>query len=346
MNSELGMALQAEMDALKDKASDLDYTLMGDEEKQFFKFRKPIHDPLVTGYNYLFVTAPDLPIDAGASSLRQGPANASFFDTGVSGNAKEILERNRRMLQIAGSSMYTNEMVKWLAGAHGDQFIPILTNRARSYTSSDEVLNTMDYAETWNRYKIILGTSAKDSRISGVLTINYQEDQFLTIMKMHKLWFTYIEKAFLGECISGGVLLSDDMMDNMQRTIDYMSSVYMFSTLPDGETLTHWSKYTGILPVKGPWSEFTSEDGGKQELKDSIPIDYQFTFKESMTLDVLRDFNLLQAFAEINDPKGDYFVNSVIDISKTPINKARPYIAKAPQYEGKNLFKLVMPETK
>jgi hypothetical protein len=337
MNSELGVAYLNELKSLGKKSSDLDFLVHGDEVKEFFKFRKPIHDPLVTGYNYLFITAPDLPIDAAATSLIQGAPT----------NAKAILERNRRMLGIAGSSMYTNDMVRTLAGAAGDQFIPLFTNRARSYTYSDEVLNTMDYAETWNRYKIVVGTSGKDARISGQLVVNYQEDQYLTIMKMHQLWFDYIEKAFLGECISGGVLLSDDMMNNQNRTIDYMSSIYMFSTLPDGETLTHWSKYTGILPSKNPWSEFTSEDGGKQEVKDSVPIEYQFTFREVMKLDILRDFNLLQAHADINKPTKEFFTNSIIDMDKTPINKNRPYIARTgkDQHEGRHLFKLVMPDT-
>lgn len=315
-----------------------------DETKVFEKYRKPIENPLVIGYNYLFVTAPDLAISRYASSLM------STGGSGFSTAASSILERNLRALQLDGaSSIYTEAMIDWLTGK-GDQFIPLLTNRAASYVMSDTVLGTMDYAETWNRYKIVLGTSAKDSRISGNLTVNYQEDDFMTIMKLHHLWITYIEKCFIGDVVSGGVLLSSDYMSNETRTIDYMSSMYEFTVSPDGETLMYWCKYTGLFPVKCPWSEFTSEDGGA-DVKKFVPVEYQFTYKEEMTLDVLSDFNLLQSSSSnsINKPTGNNFSGSNVVISASSVTAGRPFVVpitnNSSNFEGRRMHKLVMPES-
>jgi hypothetical protein len=180
------------------------------------------------------------------------------------------------------------------------------------------------------------------------MTINLMEDQWTTMLRMHKLWFEYIEKCFIGECISGGVLLSKDLMDNAKRTVDYLVSIYMFSTLPDGETLTHWNRVTGALPTKLPWSEFTSEDGGKQEIKSTINIEYAYTYREEMKLEVLRDFNLLASRADIEQPAGKFYTGSSSQNPDTiKVNDDRPRIIKIPnsfdKANNRSLYRLAMP---
>ena len=319
---------------------DLNYTLDRDEMKRFWRFRRPINDPLVTGYNYVFVTAPELPFTT------QSPSFAGIVhQAGVSG----IIQKNTRVLGLPGNgntSIYSNDIVSMLAGEGPGLFMPILSNRCVNFIASDEVLNTMDYSETWNKYKMVLGTTAKDSRIGPTFAINYMEDQYLTIMKIHKLWIEYVEKVFIGDCISGGVLLTDDLMSNEKRTIDYMVSVYFFQTAPDGETLTYWSRATGCFPVKVPWGELTSEDGGKQDLKTSIPIEYQASYKEDMRIEILRDFNLLQGGPGPSSPKGGYWTGNFI--SGLPgVGGDKPRIERVTNaqknYEGVPLFRLVMP---
>lgn len=327
--------------SLGENRSDLDFlNTKGDEQREFFRFRRPLGDPLTTGFNYIFVTAPELPITAGSTSFATAPgANRA--------NAiKQILTQNQRILGLHNQSLFPREVQEWLSGAHNDQFIPILTNRSVGSVASDEILNTIDYAETYNRYKIVLGTSAKDSRISGTMTIPYQEDSDLTILKLHKLWQLYIEKVYTGECTPGGVLLSQDMMSNEKRTIDYMVSIYLFSVLPDGETLNYWCKFTGCLPVKMPWSEFTSEDGN-HEVKSSVPIEYQFTYKEDLTLDVLRDFNLTSSFKGLEAMDKNLFQGSVVDVEAAAVPANRPRVERiknVKEYENKVRYRLVFPD--
>lgn len=309
----------------------LDYLTKRDENKRFWQNRKVLLDPLTTGYHYMFVTSPELPISYTSPSLIGGNPAA----------AKSALDYNRKALNIDGVSIYNDHIVNSLAGSENN-FIPMLTNRSLSIVASDDVLNTIDYSETWNKYKIMLGNTAKDSRISGNFSINYAEDSALTIMKMHKLWMDYIEKAFMGECVSGGVLLGNDLMSNEKRTIDYVVSVYHFSTMPDGETLTHWCRYTGVFPIKTPWSEFTSEDSNA-EIKRSIPIEYQFSYKEDMSVYVLRDFNLLQGSSNWL-PNANLYTGGNVNLGSVAENKPRiiqqsNYVANT----GEKRFKLLFP---
>jgi hypothetical protein len=313
------------------------------EFTDFWKYRRPILDPLTTGYQYVFFTAPEMPLHSQSPSLNVGGAGASA--------AGQILAQNARVLGLpgAGDSIYSDSMVKMLGGVDG-AFMPLFSNRAAGIVTQDEILNSIDYSETWNRYKIVLGTSGKDSRIAGNFAINFYDDADATMMKIHKLWFEYIEKAFIGECVSGGVLLSGDLLDNSLRTIDYMSSVFMFTVGPDGETLIHWSKMTGVYPTKVPWGEFTSDDGNI-DIKKTIPIEYQSSYKEDMRIEILRDFNLLNSSpstSSLMNHKGQYFTNSGAGIGSG--SSSRPRIEKVgineADHRGTPRFKLVLPETK
>ena len=327
---------------------DVDYFHNSRNEQDLFWFnRRHTEDPLVTGYNYLFITAPELPIHSGSPSLT-GRYDSQRVSNISSGGAGDILQHNIKMLNLpsesggAGNTIYSDYIVRCLAGLR--PFIPILTNRATSYVMSDEVLGTIDYSETWNRYKIVLGTTGKDSRISGNFTINFMEDNFLTIMKLHRLWTEYIEKVFMGDCVSGGVLLSGDMLDNNIRTIDYMCSVYQFAVQPDGETLIHWCRYTGVMPTKVPWSELTSEDGSI-DIKKAVPIEYQFSYKEDMSMYVLRDFTLLSGGTGLNSAQGGFFTGGDVSIPRSPSSDTNPSVIYAGQDDRTKMpiYKLVFP---
>lgn len=338
-STELGLEFEQYMNSLPQYSpkpgstkEDVDYVDKTRNEQDYFWFNRKIkEDPLVVGYNYIFVTAPQLPIHSTSPSLT-GP------------KAGDILAHNAGILNLpsSGDSIYNEFILKTLAG--GEPLIPLFTNRALSAVMSDEVMATLDYSETWNRYKIVLGTTAKDSRISGTFTINYLEDTHITIMKMHRLWIEYIEKAFMGDAISGGILLDTDMLSNARRTIDYMSSVYQFAVQPDGETIIHWCRYTGCFPTKVPWGELTSEDGSI-DIKKTVPIEYQFSYKEDMSMHVLRDFNLL-AGSDLSNVTGDYYMGAKVRVGGSE-NGRIPAVVSAGKdpFTQMPTYKLIFPKT-
>ena len=278
----------------------------GKEYTTIFVDKKAISELPVNGINQVFFTAPELGLrkDSFASNEVVSPA--------------ACVENNARILKLPMSdskisSIYTHEMIDTLAGKKG-AFMNIFTNRAASLPASAEQLGSIDYSETWNKYKMVLGTSTKDSKISGNFEILFKEDANLSMIKIHKLWIDYIENVFMGRCISPCATKSD-MASVQSAVIDYMVSVYVFSLRPDGKTIQYWAKYTGVFPTKNPYEVFASEHGQFDNIS-RISMDYQFSYKEDMDIAILRDFNLLSLKpSQITNPIGNYFDEAPVDIA-------------------------------
>lgn len=295
------------------------------EFNDFFLDRRALNDPAHAGYNYAFFTAPELAL------------SSSRF--GNSGNTGMLMQTNGKFLKLPGygDSIYTDEIVKMLSG-DGGTFMKLFSNRAFSYPASSEVLDTLDYSETWNKYKISLGTSSKDSKISGNFEMRFREDQNLTITKCAKLWTNYIEALFLGNCISRYATYGT-MGDTQNAIIDYLASMYMFTVRPDGKTLQYWAKYTGVFPNKLPYDIFQSEDGEPRIVSD-VSIDFQFSYKEDMDIAILRDFNLLQDPGNLDKYTGQYYDSNSVSIGSP---SGFPSIGKTKsQIDGRTLFELRM----
>ena len=67
------------------------------------------------------------------------------------------------------------------------------------------------------------------------------------------------------------------------------SSIYYFLLKPDGRTLTYWAKYTGVIPISVPHSALSYKIGIETNVEFSI--NYIYSFKEEMGLDILHEFN-------------------------------------------------------
>jgi hypothetical protein len=298
-----------------------------------FNHRYPIENPLITGYNYIFFTCPRLSL-----------IESQFNTSNIGELSSDYYKNNSRQLGLPlndNDSIYDKNIITALAGGGGlYKFIPLLTNCAVKYSATDEKLDTMDYAETWNKFKIVIGTSNQDSRLAGTFQIEYMEDDELHIMKLHKLWCNYIEKVFLGDVVSIAALKAigtDGAGAFSTGVIDYMTSMYHFSTLPDGKTLQYWCKYTGVFPTTNPFSNFTSDDG-TSNISSSVPIEYQYSFKEEMKIHILEDFNIVSSNnSKRYDPKDtdvNYFEHSSVKlreiaeyprIIKTPITDTKAF---------------------
>lgn len=251
------------------------------------------YDPATTGYIYVFFTTPTLALD---TTLLSGNPNADA-----------IVEANKRFLKLptdTHSSIYSNDMVEALSGKKS-LFLKILSNRIRSAPAENIELESTEYGETYNRYRIMIGTTTKDSRVGGTIDIQFNEDNMLTITKMMKLWIDYIEGVYRGECYSkyAGIM---NFATSQSASIDYMCSIYTFTTMADGATLLHWSKYTGCFPMTIPTGDFQSEDGDVNVI-DKVNIKFQFAFKEDLDIAILRDFNAVATGGQLNNLKIDKF---------------------------------------
>jgi hypothetical protein len=306
------------------KELDYTYSREGREFSDYFIDRKALPEAVTVGYTYVFFTAPELALN---SSRFTGSSNSAYLSSS-----------NSRFLKLPGSgdSIYNDAIVNMLTGDSGT-FMKLLFNRVASAPASNITLDTLDYSETWNKYKIPIGTSTKDSKIGGNFEIQFREDPELQIMKTIKLWTDYIEGLFMGDVISAFATASS-LSDSQSAIIDYMSSVYTFSVLPDGKTLQHWSKYTGVFPTKQPYDIFASDDGDIKVI-ERVGIDFQFAYKEDMDITILRDFNLLAGgnASNLTNYTGNYYDSNSVNIGGSStypsITKATSVINNRPLYE-------------
>ena len=301
----------------------LNFLRYRNEFTNYYRDRRPTSDPLVTGYQYTFFTAPELSLDTNDSKYR------------------EIVANNRSILNISGLTIYNQDIIDMLSGKY--PFMPVFTNRCASSITSDESLTTIDYGETFNKYKLVIGTTTKDSKIGGSFTLNLHEDSDLIMLKLHKLWVEYIDRCFMGDVIPiSSASSASDLLSNSKRTIDYVVSIFQFSTLPDGETLSHWCRYVGVFPTKIPYGEFTVEDGSF-DIKKTLPFEYNFSYKEDLSIYTLNDFNLISSGEDLSVSKKSSYTGAKIESLMYNTNKDVPRIVESGSGINKK-FKLIFPE--
>lgn len=313
------------------------------EFKDFFLYRSQYADPLVTGYNYLFFTAPELNI-------------SKVNMTGTSKLIDDIIAANTNFLKIknGGASVdshYSPEMVESLAGIRGT-FLKFLTNRARSTPGANVTLDTIDYAETWNNYKILLGTTTKASRVAGTFDISFMEDSTLRTTRFFNLWVNYIEALWLGDVIGRYASTAEKYSNNLSpesgSAIDYVASMYQFNLAPDGRTINYYAKYTGIFPTGVPLDVFQSTDG-EHELVQNVNIPFAFSYKEDLNPAILKEFNILSNAAhngkDMVNPTGDAYDDNGVNIGSLQADLATGVVKHKNSITGEDEYHLILRES-
>lgn len=295
-------------DTIFDELKNLDYSSYNSSKEfaNFFIDKKALPEVPVTGFQYVFFTAPEL-----------GLTRARFDTKASKSNVASLIENNGNELKLPGysESIYTENMCKMLAGESGT-FMRLFTNRCKSLPASKEVLDTLEMAETWNKFKIPIATTTRDSKVGGNFELLFHECDKLLITKCIKLWIDYMEGVMLGRVISPYAVYSS--LDDTQAAVNESQiSCYTFSLRPDGKTIQHWSKYTGVFPTSIPYDVFGGEDGDIRAIT-SIGVDWSFAYKEDMDIQILRDFNLLGQTDKnaILQPSGQFHDHTNVKLPK------------------------------
>ena len=223
---------------------------------RYRKHRNPsIVDYAQTGFFYVFMTKPD---------LNFSDANLKALD--VSKYPKINLIK---------------QMLSRSQGGAGGAMIPLITNLATSAPVQDINAEAITGYETFTGYGMKYAGKSHN-RVMGDFNITYLDLSGNILLAMHEIWQKYTEMA-----LDGFVARSDSNLS--ANILDYASSVYVFATEPDGETLTYWAKYTGVFPTGIPWSAIGGDSPGNHSIiSPSIP--YSFTYMEENDLEIIRDF--------------------------------------------------------
>ena len=276
------------------------------------------------GLPYIFFTAPRL-------NLVDGNINRDSFFSYLKSVKPKLLE--------------TLNFSNLNAISSGKPFIPILSNRFMGISIPDTQTTMKEFHETFYGYKQHLPVGTVNSIAGGEIAVDFEENKNIDIIHLIKAWSEYIEGV-----TRGYMYPSDDAKS--KRYIDYTSSIYYFLLDFDGETVLHYSKYTGCFPINVPYDIF-SQNVGEDVDVPHVSVNFAYSYKEDMNPDTLVDFNTVSTMgSSVANASGASPIRANINAvtmgvklkydEMYPINTGNPYIAMGSRSEdgSQNKYRL------
>ena len=160
-----------------------------------------------------------------------------------------VLDSNRNLTEDIANHpnfVYANNTCKGLLeelseygpSGCGNEFNMLLSNNSKGFALNDETLNTNSYGTTFSGYKVSYGKDDVESKVVGDFSTTFIDDKRIHNYRFIKLWVEYIAGVYRGKIVP-----TED--NEIQKILDYTSSVYYILTAEDGETILFWSKYFG-----------------------------------------------------------------------------------------------------
>lgn len=204
----------------------------------------------------------------------------------------------------------------------------IMYNSANNFQTKDATAKTQEVGETYYGYKLTLPSSDVDSIVGDELTIEFTDWSFLPVLNIMYAWFKYHTGVRRGK-------LNPARDSILNRVLDYTSSIYYIMTDMDNSNILYYAKYTGVVPISVPFSQFSSNYNDHDIL--SFPINFVYSFKEDMNPEILLDFNKVASgrarslnnyWSDIDGAGGSFFDDNNLPVKylSTPNNDGKtPY---------------------
>jgi len=192
-------------------------------------------------------------------------------------------ENNPDYMYAASNSPYIIKELSKSANNQDTQFSFILSNAAKSFSLSDEYINTDTYGTGYTGYKVSYGKHGVESRTASDFTVTFQDDRNLSIYRLLKLWVDYIEGVYTGTYYPTDTTIVNHMLD-------YVGAVYYILTAEDGETILFWSKYYGVYPSSIPSTQY-SWSAGTLLSQISLDVKFNYSWKEDYNINAITEFN-------------------------------------------------------
>lgn len=236
------------------------------------RFKLPtVNDTLSKSFSHIFFTRPDCNIFKGDSGNSRTPVLTDELASDY--KFRYILNNNINLVRELTLSQTDRT----------NDFMLSLSNKAASFSLSDEYINSTTYGKTYTGYKIAYGQNNIASKTAGEFHVNYEDDHDSHIYQIHKFWVEYISGVSRGEFAP----LTKNIIN---KVLDYACSCYYFLTAEDNETIIFWSKYYGVFPTNIPSSQ-NSWSKGDYVHNPSLDISYTYSFKEDYNPMAMLEFN-------------------------------------------------------
>jgi hypothetical protein len=274
---------------MADKYTNINKDIAGTENLTKFDtfFRNKYLDPFVSGYSFVFVTRPSLfiypfkPTDSDPlkklayNNMMRNSKFSQFLIVDSMNESDKTIPVQLSYFEAEDKGIFSSRQSR-------TNFLPIFTNRNRSFAATDINMETQEAYDTKQGFRLVLPTHTTQSEAASTVALSCYETSNLDITKMLSLWVNYISNV-----TDGSFNANPEMIKN--GVLDYMSSIYYLVLEPDGRTLKYWAKYTGCYPTNIPYGQM-SYSRGEQSL---VEVEANFTYmsKEDMDPEILEDFN-------------------------------------------------------
>ena len=216
---------------------------------------------------YVFFLKPDLNLFEG-DVLNEEAGNNVYLHSLF--NDKKI---GRKILYSLGNSrIYKNP------------FLPILGNRAKSFSPIESSLRINEMGETITGHKVILGADNEGEVSGGNFSIPFTDDSNQLIYHTIKIWKEYIADLYRGR-------MKKSRKNRHFKILDYAPSLMFITTRSDG-TILNWWKYYGVFPIDLSPDAYSYTVGTSNMLEFSVTFQYSLVTK-SMDLFALGEFKNL-----------------------------------------------------
>lgn len=195
--------------------------------------------------------------------------------------------KNHTMTSAFMNDMYGSKLFRSMSNlSTSNMFLPIITTRAMSYSTSDIQIKTVEKGNTYYGHMIKYGKHSEDHRIGGTMTIDFRNDRYLSIIKMMYLWASYIH------IVSRTDAISPTMESQQSGELDYAASLYFIVTRRNAREIVYWEKLVGVFPVSIPFSMFSYSDD--MIVQDRVSIEFNYSIKDyPCDPSILMDLNYL-----------------------------------------------------
>jgi hypothetical protein len=184
----------------------------------------------------------------------------------------------------AGPWHLDEEMQNYRTAYMNPYFSPLLSNAIKQLNIPDYTLDNREGFENMFGHKVTFGTTGRRSGYGTDFSISFYDTKELLLMNIMQIWIKYIEVMYEGQA---GLRCLPRQAGNL----DYLGALYYFVLEPDGQSISHWGRYTGIYPTGVPWSSVQMASGSSD-----IPefnVNFKCQWHEWNNVAVLHDFNFL-----------------------------------------------------
>jgi len=149
-------------------------------------------------------------------------------------------------------------------------WLSVFTNQATGYSITDREMDIVELGETFHGNKIVYAEPTFKHKVSGTVSIPFNERRDLTLYFTLRMWIEYMQAISLGYC-------EPRRVHRRNNELDYAVSLFYITTDETMENILYWEKLTGLIPLTVPDSFFEwTEGSGAREMKYNINFAYSF----------------------------------------------------------------------